>query len=195
MLVLGNRRETSQHRIQIATQFRNSRASINGTGNHCRVQFKVLFHELAYVVIEITSRISKSCENDDFLVALIDRMLQLILDNSEQFLELAVVFRCDVSNHQSEKFQYIPIFYQTVSPRLIIHISDFNFDFLAEGEQFFAILIFCVKFINIGNVRQLYLHRGSLVIGINAVNGGVNQPKDSFQCQIERIHRAFHSLH
>ena len=158
VLVLGYRREASQYRIQITSQFRNGSAALYRTRYHRCIESEILLYIFAYIIKQILSRISKSGKDNDFLIILIDWVLQFILDNPEQLLKFRIILRCNISNHQCQKFKNIPIFYKTISPGFIIHISNFNFDFLSKGKQLITVLILTVKFVNIRDIRQFKLH-------------------------------------
>ena len=105
------------------------------------------------------------------------------------------MLRRDVAHHVGKEIQNFGVFLQLLAPRLIVHIRKVDFDLFAKREQIIGILIVAVKLVYIGNVRQIQCGARVAVKPIDGINRTVNEPFDSLQRQIERIDRAFHTLH
>ena len=63
-LVLRDRREAGQHRVQVGTELGASRPTLNRAGYHCGVQSIPILNIAADIVVEITGGIRKSGEDD-----------------------------------------------------------------------------------------------------------------------------------
>ncbi|MPN57371.1 hypothetical protein SDC9_205065 [bioreactor metagenome] len=86
----------------------------------------------AYVVIQIGGRIGKRCEDDNLLIALVDRVLDFSFKDFEKLLKLTVMLRRNVGNHEVEQFQYVCISYQTVTPGFVIHICKVDLNLSSD---------------------------------------------------------------
>ena len=106
------------------------------------------------------------------------------------------MLRRNITHHQREQFQNIPVFHQTSSPRHIVHVANFDFDLPAKGKQFAFALIVRIKLVfHVADVGQAQRITCVFIIGVDALNCIVNQSKNPLQGQVERIDRAFHPLH
>ena len=105
------------------------------------------------------------------------------------------MFRCNISDQQGQQFKHLSVLFQAVPPRHIVHIGKVNFDFPSEREQLVRVLIFDVKLVHIGNIRQVEGRTGVFIKAVNRFYRAVYQILDTGQRQIERIDGAFHTLH
>ena len=83
---LRDRRKAGQHCIQIDAQFRYSRFTVYRTRNLRCFKPKFFFRILAYIRIQIVGGIRKSGKDDDFSIAGIDRIRNLVFYQPEQRL-------------------------------------------------------------------------------------------------------------
>ena len=123
-------------------------------------------------------------------------MLHLVFQHFQQLLQFAVVLRRNVAHHQGEQLQHIPVFYKGFPPGQIVHIADFNFNLAAKGKQVTLALVIGVKLVfHIADVGQVQRIPHVFVVVIYVLDGIVNQRKNPFEGQIERINGTFHPLH
>ena len=84
------------------------------------------------------------------------------------------MFRRDVVNHIEQQVERLKVFVKACPPRHIIHICKVNLYFSAEGIEVFAILVFCVKLINIIHFKQIDLYPHGLIVSVDFVNSIVD---------------------
>ena len=94
----------------------NGSLTVNRAGDLCRFQPEILFCKFADVRKKIVCGIGKRRENDDLLITGIDRMLDFLPDQIEQCLQLRVMLRCDVCNHEGQQFQIFRITFKLTPP-------------------------------------------------------------------------------
>ena len=113
---LRNRREAGQHRVEIGSELRNGCSSVNRSGNLCRFQSEVLFCEFTDVCKEVIGGIRECSEDNDLLITGIDWLLNFLADQVKQRLQLCVMLRRDVGNHEGQEFQILRILFQLAHP-------------------------------------------------------------------------------
>ena len=134
-LILGNGREAGEHIVKVRFEFWNGRSTVYRAGNKRSMQTVSFEHKVANVIVEIRGCIGERGEDDEFAVAGIDRMLDLIGDGLQQKLELGIVCRCNILYHTKERVKRVEILTQIVLPCDIVHIRQCNFYFFTNGEQ------------------------------------------------------------
>ena len=190
---LRYRREASEDIIKSAFQPLDGRFTFHAASDKGCVQTVFLLYILADIIIEIVSSIRERRKNKDFLVSIVDGVLNLLREQTQQRLQFGVVFGSDVSNHHSHKTQSFCILLQFLTPTFIVHISKVNLDLFANGEEVGVLVInvpigsiTCFVHINIGMTVLLEL--------VNGFDSLFNQFLNSAQSQIERINRTFQSF-
>ena len=113
---LRNRREAGQHRVEIGSELRNGCSSVNRSGNLCRFQSEVLFCEFTDVCKEVIGGIRECSEDNDLLITGIDWLLNFLADQVKQRLQLCVMLRRDVGNHEGQEFQILRVLFQFEHP-------------------------------------------------------------------------------
>ena len=112
----GNRRETGQHCVEVCPKLWNGGLSVNRAGDLCRFQPEILFCKFTDVRKEIVCGIRERCENDDLLITRIDWLLNFLADQVKQRLQLCVMLRRDVGNHEGQEFQTLRVLFQFEHP-------------------------------------------------------------------------------
>ena len=87
-LVLRDRREAGQHRVQVGTELRTGCPSFHRARYHCGVQSILILDITADIVVEITGGIRKSGEDDQLFIALIDGVSDLVINHPKKLLQL-----------------------------------------------------------------------------------------------------------
>ena len=194
-LVLGYRRKTGQNGIQITMQTGHGGAAIHVAGNHGGMQPEVFQHIRAHIVVQVFCRVRKGSEDDDLPVVRVDGMFHLVFQHVQQLLQLAVILRRDVPHHENEKLQGFLVLGKAPAPGDIVHVTDLNFDFAANGEDIAFTLVIGIQLVQVADVCQVQCGGGRLVIGIDTLDGIINQFADALEGQIEGIDRALHTFH
>ena len=193
--VFGNGGKAGENGVEVAAQFGDSGAAFHAAGDHGGMYPEGFQHIGAYIVVEIFSGIGKGGENNHLAIAGIDGMLHLFPEDLQQFLQFAVVFGGDVAYHQNEQFQNVTVFDQAVPPGQVIHIANFDFDFAAKGEELAFALIVGVKFIHVADVGQFQRRCRGFAVGVDDLDGAVNQVHNALEGKGEGVDRTFHALH
>ena len=129
-----DRGETGQDSVEVGAELWNGGFAVHCAGDFSRFQTEFLFGKLADIRIEIIRRVGKSGEDDDFPIAGVDGMFDFLLDQVEQCLQLGIMLRRNIGNHQAQQFQIFCVLFQLPLPRNIVHIGKVDSDFLPNRE-------------------------------------------------------------
>ena len=144
------------------------------------------------MIVQVLSRICECGKYEYFLIAGVDGMSHLLVQQAEQLLQFAVVLRRDVGHHQRQPFKHVSILFQFFPPALPVHVGKVNFDLFAHGEEL-RVFIIHVPVVAVclihGDVR-----RTVFLEPIDRVNRPVDQLHDALQRQLKGVDRAFQTL-
>lgn len=80
------------------------------------------FDRFSQVIIKVFGCITKRSEDDNLLVALIDRIGKLIAKVGYKLLQLAVVFRSNIRQHQQQQIKVLHILLQISTPSDMVKV-------------------------------------------------------------------------
>ena len=103
--VLGLRGEAGQDVVHLGLEPRNRRLAVDRPRDEGRVESQLRFRHAAHVLVQVFRRVRKGGEDQDLLVAGVDRLFDLLADYAEQLAQLVVVLRGDVLHHADQQGQ------------------------------------------------------------------------------------------
>ena len=150
---------------------------------------------LAYwadVLVEVVRRVRKGGEDNDFLVAGVNGMGDLLVDQVKQLSELAVMRRGNVGHHEKQLLQRFCVRFQVAQPGQIVHIGQIDLDLAANAEKV-GVLVIGISVLGCRQVVQ-FQHLPAGLVVLAGSDGIRDQFVDVFQREAEGRDRAFQPL-
>ena len=194
-LFLGKRGEEREDGVEVHLELRNRGTPVLRAGDHGRVQAELFLRERRDVLVEVGGRVGERGEDQDFPVAGIDRILDLLLNLRHQVIELGIVFRRDVRDHGDQQVERVDVFPQMHPPIGPAHIGKGDFDLASNGENVvgdFLVIVLLCGIDGIGEFEKI--HVADFLETVDCGDGSFDQSLDPLQCEVKRINGTFQTL-
>ena len=119
-------------------------------------------------------------------------MCDFLVQQRQQGLQLCIMLRCNIRDHQCQQLKGIRVLLQLASPCLVVHVREVNLDLLADREEV-GVAVLHVEVV-VGGLIHIQISATILLKLVDGVDGLVDQLKDTLQRQIKGIDGAFQSL-